>query len=252
MKILLTNDDGYNSTGIKIVKEKLTKLGHEVYVVAPETGMSAKSASLSIGIPLKIIEQSKDVYSVSGTPCDCVALAIEFFKKERNIDFDLVVSGCNNGPNLSYDTIYSGTIGAALEALTYRKKAIAFSCPYDHFEFLEQGFEMAWEFINKNNLISSEHILNINFPNSDIKGVQLSREYYRKDNNYFTKEIDGYYAYRYMDDLANAPKDSDCYLVEHGVISVCPIGKSYFNESLYNKLKIWYIEYILLTDNKKE
>ena len=237
MKILLTNDDGYNAPGIRMLKEQLDKVG-EVYIVAPEEGMSAKSVSLTIGRALHIVEREKDVYSVDGFPADCVALAIEYFKVEKGIEFDLVVSGCNNGLNHSYDSIYSGTIGACLEALTYRKKAIAISCKYNDFDTVKENFDLMWDFITKNNLISNEYLLNINFPRGEVKGIQLAKEYYRNDDNYFTKTEEGYYAYRNLDYCSNAPKDSDCYLVEHGVIAVIPLCKSYYSEKLLSKLKI--------------
>ena len=251
MKILLTNDDGYNAPGIKMLQKQLAKVG-EVYIVAPEKGMSAKSVSLTINVPLHIIEREKDVYSVDGYPADCVALAIDFFKNEKGIEFDLVVSGCNNGLNHSYDSIYSGTIGACLEALTYRKKTIAISCKLNDFDTVAENFDLMWKFITENNLISNEYLLNINFPRGEVKGIQLAREYYRKDDNYFTKTEEGYYAYRIVDDLSNAPKDSDCYLVEHQIISVVPLNRTYFSEKLLSKLKIWNNSYILITDIKKE
>ena len=249
MKILLTNDDGYNAPGIRMLKEQLDKVG-EVYIVAPEEGMSAKSVSLTIGRALHIVEREKDVYSVDGFPADCVALAIEYFKVEKGIEFDLVVSGCNNGLNHSYDSIYSGTIGACLEALTYRKKAIAVSCKYNDFDTVKENFDLMWDFITKNNLISNEYLLNINFPRGEVKGIQLAKEYYRNDDNYFTKTEEGYYAYRNLDDCSNAPKDSDCYLVEHGVIAVIPLCKSYYSEKLLSKLKIWNNSYNINNGHK--
>jgi len=249
MKILLTNDDGFDAPGIQMLKEQLDKVG-EVFIVAPTHCMSAKSVSLTIGKPLHIKEEAKNIYSVDGFPADCVALAIEYFKVEKGIEFDLVVSGCNNGLNHSYDAIYSGTIGACLEALTYRKKAIAVSCKYNDFDTVKNNFDLMWDFITKNNLISNEYLLNINFPRGEVKSIQLAREYYRKDDNYFTKTEEGYYAYRNMDDLSNAPKDSDCYLVEHGVISVVPLSKSYFSEKLLSKLKIWNNSYKILNGHK--
>ena len=237
MKILLTNDDGYLAPGIRMLKEQLEKVG-EVYIVAPTHGMSAKSVSLTIGKPLHIKEEEKNIYSVDGFPADCVALGIEYFKVEKGIEFDLVVSGCNNGLNHSYDAIYSGTIGACLEALTYRKKAIAVSCKENDFDTVKNNFDLMWKFITENNLISNEYLLNINFPRGEVKGIKLASEYYRKDDNYFTKTEEGYYAYRYLDDLSNAPKDSDCYIIKEGYIAVTPLNRSYYSDSLLSKLKI--------------
>lgn len=233
MNILLTNDDGYDAEGILTAKRLLSKYGR-VFIVAPKEHMSAKSCSITIGIPLHLVKVEEDVYYVDGTPADCVALAMS----ELHETIDLLVSGCNSGLNVSYDTIYSGTIGACLEGISYGLKAIALSCPTNDFYGLETGFEMMWEFINKNNLISNEYILNINFPKEGgIQGISLAREYYRNDTNYFTLGEEGYYAYRYMDKLKDIPEDTDCYMVKHGIISVCPIQKTYYSESLFNKIK---------------
>lgn len=237
MNILLTNDDGYLATGIRLIREKLSKIG-KVYLFAPERGMSAKSVSITFGgTLLHVTDRGDDIYSIDGTPADCVALGIEFLKKEKGVDVDLVVSGCNNGYNLSYDSIYSGTIGACLEAQVYRIKAMAISVEEGKFSIVDAGFDMMWDFINKNNLLSKEYILNVNFPDTVAKGVSLAKEYYRKDENYFDKLPNGYDALRYMDPCENLPEDTDCYMVTHGIISIVPLMHTYFNESLYNKLK---------------
>ena len=87
MKILLTNDDGFDAPGIQMLKEQLDKVG-EVFIVAPTHCMSAKSVSLTIGKSLHIKEEAKNVYSVDGFPADCVALAIEYFKVEKGIEWN--------------------------------------------------------------------------------------------------------------------------------------------------------------------
>ena len=235
MNILLTNDDGFNSEGIKILKTLLSKYG-KVVICAPKGAMSAKSCSITIGTNLTLTKEDEDVYSVNGTPADCVSLAL----CDLPFDFDLVVSGCNNGLNVSYDAIYSGTIGACLEALTYRKKTIAVSAPYNHVDLLtEETFNLFWNYINQNNLISNEYLLNINLPRVTPLGVTLAKEYYRKDHNYFDKSVQGeFIPLRTLDDMNDIPHDTDCYLVEHSYIAVVPLQKTYFSEDLYNKLKI--------------
>ena len=112
MNILLVNDDGYKCEGINILFNKLQKYGN-VIMVAPKEFMSAKSCSLTLKSSLEFKEFDKNKYYLSGFPADCVSFAFWYFK---DIKFDLVVSGCNDGPNISYDTLYSGTIGACLQA----------------------------------------------------------------------------------------------------------------------------------------
>ena len=98
MNILLTNDDGYLATGICLLKDKLSKYG-KVVIVAPKEAMSAKSVAITIGRAVEVKQVENDVFYMDGTPADCVAFGLS----SLNIDFDLVVSGCNDGFNISYD-----------------------------------------------------------------------------------------------------------------------------------------------------
>ena len=134
--------------------------------------------------------------------------------------------------------MYSGTIGACLEALIFRKPAIAFSAHHgDDLSLLEKHFDEIMEFIKKNDLLSSEYLLNINMPKDEVKGISLGNLYYRKDQNYFVKEKDGLYAYRYMQENFDEDKDSDCYQVEHGIVSIVPLNKHLFNSKLKEELE---------------
>lgn len=231
MNILLTNDDGYNAPGILLLKELLAKYG-EVTIVAPKNHMSAKSCSITIGVPLVITEEDKDIYSFTGTPADCVSFALTSMDKT----FDLVVSGCNAGWNVSYDTIYSGTIGACLEALLLRVPSIAFSSE-NGLEVVKDSFDKVMDYILTNNLISKDYLLNVNFPNSEVKGISLSTEYYRKDTNYFTRVENGYLPYRHVQNDFSDQKDSDCYHVTHGIISIVPLNRTYYSKDLFDKVK---------------
>ena len=234
MNILLTNDDGYNSEGILLLKEKLQKYG-TVVIVAPLRHMSAKSVSITLGVGFHVQEMEKNVFACDGTPADCVSFACNAL----NIDFDLVVSGCNNGFNVSYDTMYSGTIGACLEALTYGVKAMAVSCEFN-FHLVEKHFDQVFKYVLDNNLLSNEYLLNINFPIGDeIKGIKLSSLYYnpKQYDYYFTKEEDGYHAFRILKTDYSDDKESDCYLVKHGYVSITPLNKSYFNKEQLKELK---------------
>ena len=232
MNILLTNDDGYNSQGILLMKKLLSKYGR-VVICAPKTGMSAKSCSITIhSIPIYVDEEEKDVFSCSGTPADCVCFALS----SLSIDFDLVVSGCNHGLNISLDTMYSGTIGACLEALKFFKPTFAVSTYYNY-DIVEKYFDDVYHFITDNKLIGNEYLLNINFPKGDkVKDIKLSTLYYRHDNNYYVKEGDGYCAYRHTDKQF-PDENNDCYMAENDIVSITPLSRSYYQDNLYNELK---------------
>ena len=231
MKFLLTNDDGYNAPGILTLKRCLSKYGR-VIIVAPEGPMSAQSTSLTVGKGMEIKYHGEDTYSFSGTPADCVAFALTTL----NFDFDVVVSGCNNGLNVSYDTIYSGTIGACLEACVFRKKSIAISCHLNDFKKVEEYFDQLWAYINKRHLLGTRYLLNVNFPRDDVLGIEIGRLHYRKDEFYFVKEEDGYRAYRKCETNFDSYKGTDEYQISHGIISIVPLDRTNFSEEIYNEL----------------
>ena len=93
-----------------------------------------------------------------------------------------------------------------------------------------------FDFINKNDLISNEYIININFPINEVKGMELGKLYYRNKDLYFIKKDDGYYAYRRIDDECDKYPGTDCYQVRHNIISIVPLNNSYFDETIYDKL----------------
>ena len=125
MKILLSNDDGYQATGIVALHEALQALpGVQVEVVAPEHNNSAKSNALTLNAPLYVYQAANGFRYVNGTPADCVHIALTGLLDYRP---DLVVSGINHGANMGDDTIYSGTVGAAMEGFLFGIPAIAFS-----------------------------------------------------------------------------------------------------------------------------
>lgn len=123
MRILVSNDDGYTAAGIEALYEALQGLG-ELTVIAPETNCSGASNSLTLNRPLSLRQASNGFYFVNGTPSDCVHVALTGL-----LDFrpDLIVSGINNGANMGDDTLYSGTVAAAMEGHLFGIPAIAFS-----------------------------------------------------------------------------------------------------------------------------
>ena len=232
MKFLLTNDDGYNADGILLLRDKLAKYG-DVTIVAPFEHMSAKSASVTLGNWIKVDRIDENTYAVHGTPTDCASMAIVGLK----LDCDIFVSGCNNGPNLSYDILLSGTVGACFGAMVLKKKTVAFSAPFGDFSCLAEHFDEIWNFIIEHNLLNDRYCLNINLPKGEYKGIKISRCYYRNDYYYYDqKDGDLYFALRDIEDFEKMPEDADCRLVKEGYVSISPISRLPFNEEQYQEV----------------
>src|SRR3990172_12816203 len=125
--ILVTNDDGVHSPGISALYQAMKKIG-DPYIVAPDRERSAAGHSLTLHRPLKAEEIREHVFSLNGTPTDCVAVGINKLLPEKP---SLVISGINKGANLGDDITYSGTVSAAIEGTIYGIPSIAFSLPTD-------------------------------------------------------------------------------------------------------------------------
>ena len=232
MRFLLTNDDGYNAQGIILLRDKLLKYG-DVTIVAPYQHMSGKSISITLGEWLKVDKIDDFTYAVHGTPADCTSMALAGLY----IDCDIVVSGCNNGPNLSYDVLLSGTVGACLGAAVHRKKTVAFSAPFDDFTCLIEHFDEIWEYITKHNLLSEKYVLNVNLPRGQYKGIALARLFYRKDRYYYQQKKDEYYALRDTQEYLEMPEDCDCRLHKEGSVTITPVSRVPFDETLFEELQ---------------
>src|SRR5512139_1645041 len=174
--ILVTNDDGVYSPGIQVLAKRLKDLD-EVVIVAPDRERSAAGHSMTLHRPL-LIEQVKDgVYSVNGTPTDCVNIAVKGLLKEVP---KLVVSGVNKGPNLGDDITYSGTVAGAIEALILNVPSFAISLSArENFRFADAA-EVAVQVARMvlNDGLPRGTLLNVNVPNlpvADIKGTAVTR-----------------------------------------------------------------------------
>jgi 5'-nucleotidase len=144
MKILLSNDDGYQAPGLQALYQALSALG-EVDVVAPEHNNSAKSNALTLHSPIYVHRAANGFRYVTGTPADCVHIALTGLLGYRP---DLVVSGINNGANMGDDTIYSGTVGAAMEGYLFGVPAIAFSQTERGWQHLDSAAAMARDLVS--------------------------------------------------------------------------------------------------------
>ncbi|WP_374669019.1 5'/3'-nucleotidase SurE [Ramlibacter sp.] len=164
MKILLSNDDGYQAPGLVALHEALCDLG-EVAVVAPEHNNSAKSNALTLHAPLYVQMAGNGFRYVNGTPADCVHIALTGLLGWRP---DLVVSGINNGANMGDDTIYSGTVGAAMEGYLFGVPAIAFSQAEKGWSHLDAAARKARDLVRQlidRGLEGPPWLLNVNIPN---------------------------------------------------------------------------------------
>jgi 5'-nucleotidase len=172
-RILVTNDDGIYSEGLRKLADACREVG-EVVIVAPDREQSAASHALTLNRPLRLLQIEKDEWIVDGTPTDCVNLAV--LKLLKDTRPDLIVSGINFGPNLGDDVTYSGTISAAFEGALLNIPSIAFSALVGkHFSF-DRCAAFAGELAR---IALETHrdprvVLNVNFPVSEFCGVKIT------------------------------------------------------------------------------
>jgi 5'-nucleotidase len=178
MKILISNDDGYQAPGIVALYEALKDVA-DVEVVAPEHNNSAKSNALTLYAPLYVHQAANGFRYVNGTPADCVHIALTGLLGYRP---DLVISGINNGANMGDDTIYSGTVGAAMEGYLFGIPAIAFSQTHKGWKHLDAAAHTARHLILRmaqQDLVGGPSwLLNVNIPNlplDEIKPAKICR-----------------------------------------------------------------------------
>ena len=256
MNIFITNDDGINAEGIKILAEEISKIAN-TYVVAPDSSRSASGHAITLHKPILIndefIAENVEAYSTSGTPADCVKVWIEAILKD--VEIDLVLSGINNGPNLGNDVIYSGTVAAAIEGLIEKKPSIALSCNSSKVstEEYEEAAKYTVALVKKLEVNLDKLngiILNVNFPKGDKKGVKITKLGERVYNNVMDdrKSLRGQRYVWMGGDLADVPqdKDSDIIAVENGYVSITPVHIDMTNLSKMKTLKDLDIEDISL------
>ena len=246
--ILITNDDGIHSPGIQALRDALTKIGN-IIVVAPDSDNSAVSHSLTMNRPLKVHKLEEHIYTLNGTPTDCVALAL---KKILTRQPDLLVSGINAGANLGDDISYSGTVSAAIEATMYGVPSIAISVggepPYDFRSAMDIARCMAQKVLD--NTLPTNTLLNINVPSgSTYKNIKVTRQGRRlwKDSIHETKDPRGnkHYWIGGGTPIIDPGDDTDVHAFSRGDVSVTPIQLDLTNHSGITFLKQkWSLENI--------
>ncbi len=233
--ILVTNDDGYDAPGIAALIEIATKFGH-VVAVAPKEPQSGKSQSITTYDPLyldTIYKNDKaELYSLNGTPVDCVKFALDHLLHHRKVD--LILSGINHGSNTAINVLYSGTMGAAIEGSMYAAAAIGFShINHSHATDLEPS-KYYMERIIRDVLESNPGVgtcLNVNIPDlpsDQIKGIKVVRQNRGHWQEEFVvhKDPRGRDYYWLTGEFINHEPDAtdtDLAAIDAGYVSVVPI-----------------------------
>jgi len=230
--ILVINDDGITAPGIKNLIEVVQKLGN-VVVVAPDGPQSGMGHAITIGKPLRFdkvdLYEGVEMYKCSGTPVDCVKLAVNIVFKGKKPD--LCVSGINHGLNNSINVIYSGTMSAAVEGAIESIPSIGFSLD----DFSEEAdFEPCKKFVHTICEQVLEHglpaatLLNVNFPKgNDIKGIKICRQANAKWAEEFDERKDPherpYFWLTGVFQNNDKGEDTDVWALDHGYCSVVPV-----------------------------
>lgn len=228
MKILISNDDGYLSTGINALANALSKVA-DIVVVAPDRNQSGASNSLTLHTPLRIQKVSDNHYFVNGTPSDCVHLALSGFLEE---DPDIVVSGINHGANLGDDVIYSGTVAAAMEGRFLGFPAIAVSLVGQHATHFDTAARVARDLIERlqTKPLPNDVILNVNVPDrpyDELAGLRAARLGFRHRSEPMIRSKDPYGRNIYWIGPAGKGQDAgegtDFAALEAGAVAVTPL-----------------------------
>ncbi len=250
--ILVTNDDGVHSPGIKALLESREDVGDAV-VVAPDRERSAVSHALTLHRPLRVERIRENVYSVNGTPTDCVAIGAQKILPRKP---DLIVSGINKGANLGDDISYSGTVSAAIEGTIMGISSLAFSLMLEfpsggakgpdgprHFETAGKYAAQVASFV-LNNGLPYDTLLNVNVPNSpheNVKGVRFTRQSKRIYDGSIQETRSPWGELCYWigggTPIWERGPDTDMDTVMEGYVSITPIHLDFTNNAAIDWLK---------------
>lgn len=246
MRILISNDDGVHAIGIATLANEIAKIA-EIEVMAPDRNRSGASNSLSVQVPVRVQQLSNGYYSVTGTPTDCVHLAVTggLFQTK----FDMVISGINAGANLGDDILYSGTVAAATEGGILGLPSVAFSLvgkdPQKNYETAAIVARQIIERLKKAPLPYAT-ILNVNVPDvriEEIQGFELTRLGKRHQAQPAIKAIDprGYPLYWIgaSGEEADAGPGTDFYAIKENKVSITPMQLDMTNYTAFEMIKTW-------------
>lgn len=252
MNILVANDDGINAEGIVNLVCSLSQVA-DVYVSAPKTQQSAKGHGITMRGSMLIskanVPNAIEAISVLGTPADCVKLGIEHFGS-KGIIFDMVFSGINEGPNLGTDTLYSGTVSAAIEGSLNGIRSVAVSITSHHPVHFDYTCELAKRVVKSAGMnLDTKTVLNVNIPNipyEDVKGVKYTRLGKRDYNGWYNPvenpdgdlevAYSGYPIDHGVDDV-----NVDLGAIELGYATITPLKYDLTNHYLIDEIAKWDI-----------
>jgi len=249
--ILVVNDDGITAAGIKNLMEVMQEIGN-VVVVAPDSPQSGMGHAITIGKPIRFdkvdLYPGVEMYKCSGTPVDCVKIAVnKIFKGKKP---DLCVSGINHGLNNSINVLYSGTMSAAVEGAIEKIPSIGFSL--DDFA-ADADFSHTKKFI-KNiceqvlaNGLPEGTLLNVNFPKGDnLRGIKICRQANAKWMEEFDERKDPYNRPYYwltgVFENFDHGEDTDVWALEHGYVSIVPVQFDLTAHHAIQTLNSWNFE----------
>jgi 5'-nucleotidase len=245
-RIFISNDDGYQSEGLKALAAAMQSLG-EVWVVAPEQEQSASSHAISIHRPLRIREVGERWFAIDGTPTDCSYIAVNHIMKDRRPA--LMVSGINHGPNVADDVTYSGTVAAAMEASLIGVPAIAFSLvarpPHDFAPAARFAKSLAAAALKET--LPSHLLINVNVPGGEPTGYAITRLGKHSYGSEVIEKVDPrgrkYYWIGGNEYQHEDIPGSDCNAVfQEQLVSVTPLQLDLTDEAMRGVLKGWGLE----------
>jgi 5'-nucleotidase len=247
MRVLVSNDDGVDAPGIRVLADGLRAAGHEVIVVAPDRDRSGASNSLTLDQPLRIKQLGDGIWSVAGTPTDCVHLALTGLLEREP---DIVVSGINNFANMGDDVIYSGTVAAAMEGRFLGLPAIAMSLATgDHLgRHFDTAARAAREIMARLLVdpLPADTILNVNVPDrpwQELRGFEVTRLGQRHRSEPCVPQTDPRGRIVYWIGPAGAEQDAgpgtDFHAVRDGNISITPIHVDLTRYQALEKVSSW-------------
>lgn len=229
MRILIANDDGYLAPGLAALVRAMEGLG-EIEVIAPEQNASGTSNSLTLNRPLSVFKGANGFQVVNGTPSDCVHVALTGLLPWRP---DLVLSGINNGANMGDDTLYSGTVAAAMEGFLFGIPAIAFSQVEKGWAHLEAAAATARAVVDevlRHPPMTGPWLLNVNIPNR-ADAVSLPRAVVRLGRRHASQPVicqtnprgDPIYWIGPAGDAREEGEGTDFHAAAHGQVSITPL-----------------------------
>lgn len=245
-RILLANDDGIDAPGIRILEKVAEHFADEVWVVAPATDKSGVSNSISLREPVRVEARGPRKFAVHGTPADCVALAVRYLMKHSPPD--VLLSGINSGSNIGFETVLSGTVGAAITGVLLGVPSVALS------QDKRQEDQPEWHTAEEQCLpvlqklfeagLPAECCLNVNFPNMPpgrVKGISVTRQGIGKVKGMTVTPTadphgENYFWLRVEHGVTDLPEYSEVSAVTAGFISVTPLTWERTSQQVWSEL----------------